>query len=223
MVLQHPCKGHGPCGRETKVGSGEWGLGKDECFWEQPLTVLHPRRASGQGSHRQCHRLHAQGRGLDGGQWPDLRVFQEPQQVGPISRSHIPMSELSNTHCWYTGADPQCKDLSWTLFVYDTKHSVSGSHVFLSYDRGYTFTHVETSTREWGVLLGLYNFISFAMTSLLIVRSGEGGAGKAAGVYFRYNGTENSHISNHSSTTFHLLHKGPVKLWRSRILPWGVS
>ncbi|XP_009471402.1 PREDICTED: cation channel sperm-associated protein subunit delta [Nipponia nippon] len=95
----------------------------------------------------------------------------------------------------------------------NSRRSVSNSHIFLSQDGGYMFTCFETSTREQGVLLRVYNFISFAMTSLLIDRRGEDGAGKAAGTYFRYNGTKTSHVSNHISTTFHLLPKGPDKLW----------
>ncbi|XP_009577948.1 PREDICTED: cation channel sperm-associated protein subunit delta [Fulmarus glacialis] len=56
-----------------------------------------------------------------------------------------PMSELSNTHYCYARADPQCKECSWTLFAYDTRRSVSDSHIFLSQDGGYTFTHTLTS------------------------------------------------------------------------------
>ncbi|XP_009884284.1 PREDICTED: cation channel sperm-associated protein subunit delta [Charadrius vociferus] len=80
-------------------------------------------------------------------------------------------------------------------------------------ERSYTFTRIETSTREQGVLLSIYNFTSFAVTGLLTDRSGEDEAGKAAGAYARHNGAKNSHMSNHSSTTFHLLPKGPAKLY----------
>lgn len=104
------------------------------------------------------------------------------------------MSKVSNTHCCYVGEDPQCKELSWTLFAYDTRRSVSDSHIFLSQDGSYTFTHVETSTREQGVLLGVYNLISSAVTGLWIDRSGEDGAGEAAQTYFRYNGTKKSYV-----------------------------
>ncbi|XP_062424530.1 cation channel sperm-associated auxiliary subunit delta [Rhea pennata] len=125
----------------------------------------------------------------------------------------LPVSELSNVHCCYTGEDSQCKALSSTLFAYDTGRSVSDSHIFLSKDGGYTFTRVQMSTGERGVLLGVYNFISFGLTGLLINRTEEDETGKAAGAYFRYLGTENNRVSNHSSAVFHLLRKGPAKLW----------
>lgn len=58
-----------------------------------------------------------------------------------------PVSKLSNTHCCYTGADPQSEELSWTLFAYNTRRSVSNSRIFLMQDGGYTFAQAKTSTR----------------------------------------------------------------------------
>lgn len=52
----------------------------------------------------------------------------------PSARFTSPVSELSKARCCYTGADPQCKGLSWTLFAYDARRSVSVSHTFLSQD-----------------------------------------------------------------------------------------
>nr|XP_009681398.1 PREDICTED: cation channel sperm-associated protein subunit delta [Struthio camelus australis] len=139
--------------------------------------------------------------------------FKSTDRWVPSAGVSSSVSELSNVHCCYTGRDSQCEEMSWTLFAYDTGHSVSNSHIFLSKDGGYTFTRVQISTRERGVLLGVYNFISFALTGLLINATEEDKAGKAAGAYFRYFGTENNHISNYSSAAFHLLPKGPAKLW----------
>ncbi|KAM7122053.1 LOW QUALITY PROTEIN: cation channel sperm-associated auxiliary subunit delta [Ciconia maguari] len=198
MVLQHPCEGHGPGREEPKAAMY---LGKDvfislDAFESSlsPLSIadeLGAKEAIVSTIASTIAFVHKDGV-LMVDQRPGLCVFQESR----------------------TGADPQCKELTWTLFAYNTRHSVSSSYIFLSQDRGYTFTCVETSTREGGVLLRVYSFISFAMTSLLIDRSREDGAGKAAGACFTYNGTKTSHMSNHSSTTFHLLPKGPAKLWR---------
>nr|XP_013810096.1 PREDICTED: cation channel sperm-associated protein subunit delta [Apteryx mantelli mantelli] len=139
--------------------------------------------------------------------------FKSPDRWVPSAGVSSSVSELSNVHCCYTGEDSQCKMVSWTLFAYDTGHSVSDSHIFLSKDGGYTFTRVQISTGEQGVLLGVYNFISFGLTGLLINRTEEDETGKAAGAYFRYFGTENNHMSSYSSAIFHLLSKGPAKLW----------
>lgn len=49
---------------------------------------LKPRKPHFQ--HHQCNHLCAQGQGFNSGRQPGLCVFQEPQQVGPISRSHSP-------------------------------------------------------------------------------------------------------------------------------------
>ena len=117
-------------------------------------------------------------------------------------------SRLSNTPCYYTEADSQCKELC----LGHQAPSLQQPH--LSQARGYVFACVETSTGEQGVLLRVCSFISFTVTGLLIDRSAEDGAGKAAAAYFRCNGTKSSPMSIHSSTTFQLLPTGPDKLWR---------
>lgn len=100
-----------------------------------------------------------------------------------------PAFEHSYTHCCYLVADSQCKELSWTLFAYDTRCSVSNSCIFVSKDGSYTFTSIKSNIRKQRALFGVYNFISLAVTGLLISRTGEDEAGKvAAGTHFRYNG-----------------------------------
>ncbi|KAM6210923.1 LOW QUALITY PROTEIN: cation channel sperm-associated auxiliary subunit delta-like [Sarcoramphus papa] len=219
MVLQHPCEGHGPGGGEPKAAVY---LGKDIFIsldgFESSLSLLSiPEELEAKEAlvsaivsaiafvHKDVVLMVVNSQ--------VYMYFKRLNRWVPSAGVTSPMSKLSNTHCCYTGADPQFKELSSTLFAYHTRCSVSDSYIFLSQDGGYKFTSIETSTREQGVLLRVYNFISFAMTGLLIDRGGEDGAGKATGAYFRYNGTENSHVSNHSSATFHLLPKGPAKLW----------
>lgn len=125
----------------------------------------------------------------------------------------FPVPKLPNTHCCYTGAEPQRRDLGWARFAYNIRCSVSNSPTFLLQD-GCHHVQVLRPVQEseghcWGSTIA-----SFAMTGLLINRSKEGGTGKAAAAaYFRYHGTESSRMSNHSSTTFHPLPKGPAKLW----------
>ncbi|KAM8811051.1 cation channel sperm-associated auxiliary subunit delta [Eudromia elegans] len=125
----------------------------------------------------------------------------------------LPVSELSNVHCCYTGQDSHCKEISWTVFAYDIGYSVSNSHIFLSQDGGLTFTHTVLSREERGVLFGVYNFISLGLIGLLINRTEEDSEGKAAGAYFRYFDSKDQYASNYSSPTFHLLDKYPDKLW----------
>ncbi|XP_010220399.1 PREDICTED: cation channel sperm-associated protein subunit delta [Tinamus guttatus] len=124
-----------------------------------------------------------------------------------------PVSELSNVHCCYQGKESHCKEISWTVFAYDVGHSISNSPIFQSQDGGHTFTRVVISRAERGVLLGVYNFISLGLTGLLINRTEEESAGKAAGAYFRYFGSKDQHASNYSSPTFHVMNKFPDKLW----------
>ncbi|XP_050771707.1 cation channel sperm-associated auxiliary subunit delta [Gymnogyps californianus] len=219
VVLQHPCEGHGPGGGEPKAAVY---LGKDIFIsldaFESSLSLLsipeelEAKEALLSAIVSAIAFVHKDGvlMVVNGQVYLYFKSFN---RWVPSAGVTSPMSKLSNTLCCYTGADPQFKELSSTLFAYDTRCPVSDSHIFLSQDGGYKFTSIETSTREQGVLLRGYNFISFAVTGLLINRGGEDGAGKAAGAYFRYNGTENSHVSNHSSATFHLLPKGPAKLW----------
>lgn len=81
--------------------------------------------------------------------------------------------------------------------AYNTRHSVSNSHIFLW--KGCTCMRVKSNTREKGVLLRVYNFTAFSVPGLLISGTGKRNkSGKVAtGTYFKHSGTTNSHLSNH--------------------------
>lgn len=105
---------------------------------------------------------------------------------GAHQQESLPLRLNTHTHIAVTWS---CKELSWTLFAYDTRCSVSNSCIFVSKDGSYTFTSIKSNIRKQRALFGVYNFISLAMTGLLISRTGEDEAGKvAAGTHFRYNG-----------------------------------
>lgn len=157
--------------------------------------------------------------------------FKSLDRWSPSAGVTSPAFEHSYTHCCYLGADSQCKELSWTLFAYSTRCSVSNSSIFVSKAGSYTFTSIKSKIRKQRALFGVYNFISLAMTGLLISRTGGDEAGKvAAGTDFRYNATMNRHMSSHTSPIFHLLPTGTNELWniqnlvpRSLIILWTTN
>lgn len=129
-----------------------------------------------------------------GGQWLGLPVFQEPWQVSPISRSQFPC--VWNAEFPLLLLQERLTD-SDKHSAYNTRHSVSNSHIFLW--KGCTCMRVKSNTREKGVLLRVYNFTAFSVPGLLISGTGKRNkSGKVAtGTYFKHSGTTNSHLSNH--------------------------
>ncbi|KAM7174671.1 cation channel sperm-associated auxiliary subunit delta [Macrochelys suwanniensis] len=126
----------------------------------------------------------------------------------PVQGINSLVTELSNTHCCYPGRDPACQAVSMTIFAYETGHSASKSHIFLSEDGGYMFTPLKLSPELQGVLLGVYNFVSLSQTGMLMNRTHSGGEGKGGGAYFTYTGGNMSHMYSHSSLGFHLKSTG---------------
>lgn len=139
--------------------------------------------------------------------------FKSIDRWGPISRSHILLVRTLKHPLLLCGSRPPVQGAQLDPFWLQHQALCLCQPRLPFTGWSYTFTRIETGTREQRVLLSIYNFTSFAMTGLLTDRSGEDEAGKAAGAYVRYNGTKTSHMSNHSSTTFHLLPKGPAKLY----------
>ncbi|XP_067402109.1 cation channel sperm-associated auxiliary subunit delta [Emydura macquarii macquarii] len=113
----------------------------------------------------------------------------------PVEGINSLVTGLSNTHCCYPEQDPDCHAISMTIFAYETGHSTSKSHIFLSEDGGYVFTPVKLSPELQGVLLGVYNFVSLSQTGMLINRTHSGGEEKGTGAYFTYTGSNMSHVS----------------------------
>uniref|UniRef100_A0A8C8VHC2 Cation channel sperm-associated auxiliary subunit delta n=1 Tax=Pelusios castaneus TaxID=367368 RepID=A0A8C8VHC2_9SAUR len=105
------------------------------------------------------------------------------------------VTKLSNTHCCYSEPDPDCPTTSMTIFAYETGHSASQSHVFMSKNGGYMFTPVKLSPGLQGVLLGVYNFVSLSQTGMLINHTHSGREEKAAEAYFTYTAGNISHIA----------------------------
>ncbi|XP_038244988.1 cation channel sperm-associated protein subunit delta [Dermochelys coriacea] len=126
----------------------------------------------------------------------------------PVQGIDSLVTELSNTHCCYPGQDPDCQAISMTIFAYETGHSASKSHIFLSEDGGYTFTPLKLSPELQGVLLGVYNFVSLSQIGILINHTQSGRERKGGGAYFTYTGGNMSNMYSHISMGFHLKSTG---------------
>uniref|UniRef100_A0A8C3JU41 Cation channel sperm-associated auxiliary subunit delta n=1 Tax=Calidris pygmaea TaxID=425635 RepID=A0A8C3JU41_9CHAR len=199
LLLRHSCEGHGPSGGEPKAAMY---LGKEVCVSLEacessisPLPVPKELEAK-EAIVSTINFRHKDGVSMEANSRAYM-CLKSVDRWGPISSSHIPhVGTLKHPLLLHRSRPPpQGAQLDTFCLRHQALH-LCQPHLPLA-GRGYTFRRIETSTREQGALLEVYNVISFTITSLLIDRSKGNGAGKATGAYFRYNGTKNSRIIQH--------------------------